>query len=397
MEARKQRGAQIAKAGGFRQRGHLWMVPSQSHAGKWVVDYTDGEPTCTCPDYEKRSAFCKHIFAIEIHERRLTVPAAQQPKPPVRYTQDWSAYNKAQMNEGVHFGPLLHDLCGGIVMPPQKGAGRRFTPLADVVFACVTKVHSGVSGRRADSVVRQAVEQGFLDKRVSYNTISDWMKNPELTPLLRTLLQESALPLKGIERKFAADSTGFSTRNYDRWFDQKHGKAVKRHKWVKAHAICGTVTHIVPDLIISDSGDAKEFKPLLDRTAAYFDIAEISADKAYLSRKNLEAAAAQGAVPYIPFKKGTTGKARGSRWWSKMFHYYQFKREDFDRHYHQRSNIETAFAMVKAKFGSSVRAKDATAQANELYCKFLCHNIVVLVSSIYELGIQPEFWQAEAS
>ncbi len=25
--------------------------------------------------------------------------------------------------------------------------------------------------------------------------------------------------------------------------------------------------------------------------------------------------------------------------------------------------------------------------------KFLCHNIVVLIQSVYELGIEPAFWQ----
>jgi len=48
--------------------------------------------------------------------------------------------------------------------------------------------------------------------------------------------------------------------------------------------------------------------------------------------------------------------------------------------------------MVKAKFGARVRAKTETAQVNELYCLFLCHNIVVLISGIYELGLEPEFW-----
>ncbi len=60
--------------------------------------------------------------------------------------------------------------------------------------------------------------------------------------------------------------------------------------------------------------------------------------------------------------------------------------------YHQRSNVETTFAMVKAKFGGSVRAKTPTAQVNEALLKFLCHNIVVLIQSIYELGIAPAFW-----
>jgi hypothetical protein len=31
------------------------------------------------------------------------------------------------------------------------------------------------------------------------------------------------------------------------------------------------------------------------------------------------------------------------------------------------------------------------AQVNELLCKFLCHNLCVLIQSFYELGIEPEF------
>ena len=80
-----------------------------------------------------------------------------------------------------------------------------------------------------------------------------------------------------------------------------------------------------------------------------------------------------------------------------MFHYYQFKGPEFDQHYHRRSNIETVFSMVKGKFGGFVRSKSPKAQENELHCKFLCHNIVVLIASIYELGLIPEFWQQENS
>ena len=79
-----------------------------------------------------------------------------------------------------------------------------------------------------------------------------------------------------------------------------------------------------------------------------------------------------------------------------MWHYYQFQREEFLTHYHKRSNAETTFHMVKAKFGGSVRAKTPTAQVNEALLKFLCHNVVVLIQSIYELGIEPMFWQPDA-
>jgi len=42
-----------------------------------------------------------------------------------------------------------------------------------------------------------------------------------------------------------------------------------------------------------------------------------------------------------------------------------------------------------------VRAKTDTAMKNEVLCKFLCHNIVVVYQSQIELGIEAEFWGEE--
>jgi transposase len=76
-----------------------------------------------------------------------------------------------------------------------------------------------------------------------------------------------------------------------------------------------------------------------------------------------------------------------------MFHFYQYNRQSYLDHYHKRSNVETTFSMLKRKFGSSIRSKTPVAQVNEIPCKVICHNLSVLVHSIYELGIQPTFWQ----
>ena len=43
----------------------------------------------------------------------------------------------------------------------------------------------------------------------------------------------------------------------------------------------------------------------------------------------------------------------------------------FMEHYHMRSNIESAFSMIKGKFGDSVRSKSDTGQVNEALCKVL--------------------------
>ena len=47
--------------------------------------------------------------------------------------------------------------------------------------------------------------------------------------------------------------------------------------------------------------------------------------------------------------------------------------------------------MVKGKFGGSVRSKSETGQVNEVLLKFLCHNLVVLVNAMHDLGITPAF------
>ena len=36
--------------------------------------------------------------------------------------------------------------------------------------------------------------------------------------------------------------------------------------------------------------------------------------------------------------------------------------------------------------------KTDTAMTNETLCKILCHNLVVLIHEMYELGIDPVFW-----
>src|SRR5213079_1855820 len=106
---------------------------------------------------------------------------------------------------------------------------------------------------------------------------------------------------------------------------------------------------------------------------------------------NLELTASLGGTAYIPFKSnslpGTTGGI-----WEKMYGYFHFKREEFLKHYHQRSNVESTFSMVKAKFQDAVRSKTDVAMKNEVLCKFLCHNICVVHQSHIELGIAPLFW-----
>jgi transposase len=141
------------------------------------------------------------------------------------------------------------------------------------------------------------------------------------------------------------------------------------------------------------AADAPQLPELLDLTARHFKVQVVSADKSYGVVYNHEAIARIGAKAYIPHKANHTGRRGGIR--ARSFHFFKYHRDEFNAHYHKRSNIEASFSMVKAIFGGCVRSKTERSQMNEVLCKVLCHNICVVIQSIYELGIVPEFFARE--
>ena len=81
----------------------------------------------------------------------------------------------------------------------------------------------------------------------------------------------------------------------------------------------------------------------MDNASANFNIKEITGDLAYSSRENLRYAEQLGITPFIPFKKNAKGTSKGVRIWNKMYKYFQNNKEEFLKHYHQRSNAESGF------------------------------------------------------
>jgi transposase len=409
MQEREMKALVIAAKSKLTRDGDKWLVPSQSSGRNYVVDPNPQAPTCNCPDFELRQLRCKHIFAAEIViERESTTTRTRKGDTTtttitetvrVRYSQDWQAYNAAQTQEKALFQHLLHDLCSGIAKPPRV-KGRRAFSLGDMIFASTFKVYSTVSGRRFVTDLKTAFEKGYLDRLPSYNTIFRYFEKPALTPLLKALITQSALPLKAIETDFAIDSSGFSTCNYVRWFNVKYGKEVDAHDWLKVHLMCGVKTNVVTSVEITGrsgqgSADPNQLKPLVEQTAKHFNIQEVSADKAYSSTKSHDLIASVGATPYIAFKSNTKALAGGL--FEKMFHFFSYNRESFLEHYHKRSNSETTFSMIKSKFGSSIRSKTSVAQTNEALAKVLCHNLCCVIQSMFEFKIDPNFQSKESA
>jgi transposase len=130
--------------------------------------------------------------------------------------------------------------------------------------------------------------------------------------------------------------------------------------------------------------------PLVEATAQNFQLSEVSADKAYGGRPATDAIQKVGGTPFTACRGNATGGMGGT--YEQMFHYFMFRRNEFLTHYHKRSNVESTFSMMKCKFGHSLRSKTDVAMTNETLCKILCHNLVVLIHEICELGIDPVFW-----
>lgn len=197
------------------------------------------------------------------------------------------------MHEGQYFATLLRSLCDTVKQPERPPRrGRPHLPLPDVLYGIGVKVYSEKSGRRAMSDIWSAKAQGLLDKAPSFATVARYLKSPDLTPLLQSMITVSALPLRELETHFAQDGTGFSATGYNKWNAEKWGNEVKkRKKWAKAQLTIGVKTHIVvkADVTPNPSGDAPYLIPHLNTVKENFNVNEYSADRAYLSKDNLEA------------------------------------------------------------------------------------------------------------
>jgi transposase len=449
-ELRRQRGLVIAGLCYIRTDGSdsRYRVPSQTGKCQYLVSIDPKKGPdwqCDCDDFEKRGLPCKHIYAVRFLIERdevkgkgkqkgenpvgiaiatatnaltatpvpvTVIPATKtmsvelktelsaqtKPKKPT-YKQDWPAYNLAQTTEKDRFQGLLAELCRGVPEParPHDGTkgGRPPVPMAARVFASAFKIYSTISGRRFTCDMKDARSRGHVSQAPHYNSIARYLESPELTPILGDLIRESALPLRIVEQDFAVDATGFGTSRFVRWYDQKYGIVRQRSEFVKVSITTGVKTNIVTAVRVGGqySGESPDFVPMVKETARGFTLREVSADGAFASYDNFDGVAALGGTAYIAFPVTATGRLGGT--YGKMLREFNVNQDKYLAHYHKRSNVESTFSMIKAKFGDSVRSKTDTAMVNEALCKVLCHNLCCLISSTHELGVEATFWRDE--
>ena len=397
MNAREQRGKVIADTCTITKVGRLWSVPSQSGGGTYSVNLE--RSYCSCPDFAEWGETCKHLFAVKFVVTKtekntdgsetvttLTVETVKK----TTYKQDWPNYNKAQTNENRHFQAFLADLCESLPAPAPKRGQQPLLP-SDSAFCAIFKVYSTMSARRFMGDLTDAKDSGYVTKVPHFNSVLNFFDTESATAVLQEFVERSAAPLVAVETDFAVDSTGFAGARYARWFDEKYGKPKSKVEWIKLHAMVGVKTNVITSCKITgaEGADSPQLPELVQKSAEQFDVQEVSADKAYAALVNFDAVNECGAQFYPQFKKNATGGMGGA--YQKAFQLMCLNREDYLKHYHKRSNVESTFSALKRKFGESLRSKTNLAMTNELLAKVVCYNITCVIHEMYALGIDPEF------
>ncbi len=322
-------------------------------------------------------------------------PKEYKPHPYKRkYVQNWSSYNDAQTHEKFMFLKILSEIVDSInIRNYGTNRGRPPLLLSDMIKCCCIKVYDCSSARRAISDLKIAEVLHYVNRVPHFNSLIGYFRNQYMTRFLQDLIRLTSIPLAPFETKFSPDATGFSTYNKDKWLKVRLDWH-KHRDYKKLHIMTGTHTNIITSAKVTEgtSHDSPHFKELLKETATNFNIKEVSADPGYLSRENAQAIEDIGAAPYILPKKNTTALSKGhTPAWNRMINLFKENEAKFRLHYHQRSNVEATFSMVKRKFGDFVRNKTEKAQENEILCKIVCHNIAVLINAVFELKLDLEY------
>jgi transposase len=379
---------------------------------RFEVKSTDGTRTyevsvdpdgwsCDCKAWEDRRTPCKHILAavrwLDPNPPPILDEDLTHPRRPTYKQADPGLYDEAQQLEHQLFDAMLWDLLGTVNerVCETGHLGRPSIPLRTQILVAVRKVHLAQSSRRARGllIALNRDGKGILPRIPNYTAPSRLLNRPYATGILLGLVEQSGLVLKDIEDQgtVAIDSSGFCTTCMGAYCTEVH-EPNRRHKWLKAHLAIGVKTHIVLSATVNDEhgADYTQFIPLLRRLSEVgHRPAFVVADKAYLGRGNFDEAATLGIEPFIPFKTNSRGLSKGAPMWTRKYHEFMARRDDFDAIYHRRSNVESAFSAIKRKLGEPLLSHNQGARINELLAKVLAYNVGIVIQQSVTHGLPP--------
>ena len=209
--------------------------------------------------------------------------------------------------------------------------------------------------------------------------------------ILDKLIEESSKPLSAIEHDFATDATGIKTKLFSSWYSIRCQKEIRRKDHLTIHISTGVKSNIVTALNveIKSGKDNEIFRKHVDKTAKNFKINEWSGDGRYWCKDNCRKINEVRAKPYFLVWKNWSGKSRGCMPWKLMNLESRNNPEEYGKHYHKRSNVESTNHSKKSLYGNKVYSRLPSARINEETLRWINYNIGVLNRAMYEWEINP--------
>ena len=218
-----------------------------------------------------------------------------RPTPPAYKTRNWPAYNEALKRRSsltIWFDPAMTWQAS-----PTGKRGRQPDYSDAAIQTCLTmKVLFGMALRQTTGFVESLLRLIGLDWAVpDFSTLSRRQKTLKVN-----------VPYRGSDGPLhlLVDSTGIKVEGEGEWNARKHGGA-KRRVWRKIHIGIDEKSLEIraAEFTTSDVGDAPMLPELLDQIPAEQEIATVTADGAFDTRKCHDAIAARGAAAIIPPRK----------------------------------------------------------------------------------------------
>jgi Transposase DDE domain len=434
------------------QGGGVFTVTSQSRRDKVhkVELREDGTVECSCEDWKKRRlSRCKHGEAVvesfarfsqdevaawraghvippmevepgvlgpsEEHAVTMYDGARRRAKVVIDFPEgpkETTRRNQAYATMRTRVPRLLADLCRRFEkVEPAKEGGQ---PMRhhDRLFCVLYRTFANRSLPDTVSELEYlAHTRRYIGKAPCKNSLCDYVHDPTLTEDLRRMLTRIARKVRDIETMALVDSTGISSTITQDYLDTNRGRKVVRehNQWFKAHVVCGGVTGIVADVVVTDhsrrgkdddesepTADVNYWEPLLRAAATAWTLNFALGDKAYLSEKNIQAADDLGIRAVIPIKRAWRRETKTSKAAQELYDLYVDAIEVFEEIYRYRSKIEGVFSAVKRVCGHYLWARGSrwpygppskeqferarTAFENELLAKFVILSLRRLVT-----------------
>jgi hypothetical protein len=330
------------------------------------------EYLCSCPDTKKAGRRdCQHRFAEMLFRgdavvngsvrKALKMTAGRRPARK-RYSDDGRPIRSSQRDARVK----MPDEIPRLVLSLKNAydarhkddpfADRNGKLTADSLRAAVLLLKI-CEGRSADSMIscyKRLIEDGRLPMRVSphQNSISAWINDATLTPILHEFLAISAEVFRAREVGAIIDSSKVSqlrtahARLVDYGTDLRPGA-----NWMKAHTLVGVETMAILAVEFTNSNvhDINLLKPLVAKIPKGFSIRFLLGDKAYLSEEILGFLWELGMRAVIPVKSRWDAETKNIYYEAaqNLAEWYDKRPRDFDEFYRLRAKIEGLFSLLK--------------------------------------------------